>query len=620
MTVVTREDLERQQVRDRARCAAQPARRVGQPAGHARQPHRRAHPRRGEPPHPGGDRRRRGRTRPPTASSISPTLVPPTSSASRCCAGRRAASTAPAPSAASSASPPSRARSVGAQPQEPRLARSAPGDFDGAARRAATTRRGARSSSHWRNTDGFNISPAGSEDDGARISSFALPRRVALVEELQGRGHVREHNKLADRDGFGGACARWCTAFDDRLERRTIASCWVGSLQATLGHASTRQLDPQVPRQGATRPSRGSRRRFRCFENDQRSRQSSATNRHLPARQRRPSGPHTSHGLIERRAEQPFEQPTFGRTNARCEREQRSGRRDGAASTSRSLFLTAGVRHDDNDDRQDFTTWQLAASLTLPGSVLPPARQRRHGVKYPSFGDLFGIFLDFLPQSQSRRPRRSFGWDFGVETTLLGGRAVVDVTYFHADLTNEIDSASSSPLRQFACTPFNRPGREHAGAASRSPGAMLVTPALYAGRCLHLSRCARGRRTCEEVRRPRHAGRIDVELRLPARPRQCQPGRHLQRHDAGPCVSAVAPFDQAARTARRAIGSSTRPPPTSCSRAWSCSGAWRTCSTSTTRRCSATTRRRHRRLRRRQAHLRRPGGHRRQLGQVASSR
>ncbi len=43
--------------RDRARCAAQPSRRFRGPAGHAWEPHRGPHPRRGEPPHSGGDRR-----------------------------------------------------------------------------------------------------------------------------------------------------------------------------------------------------------------------------------------------------------------------------------------------------------------------------------------------------------------------------------------------------------------------------------------------------------------------------------------------------------------------------------------------------------------------------------
>ncbi len=103
-------------------------------------------------------------------------------------------------------------------------------------------------------------------------------------------------------------------------------------------------------------------------------------------------------------------------------------------------------------------------------------------------------------------PEESIGWDFGVETKLLGGRAVIDVTYFRADLTNEIALACPPPA--FICTPFNR-----SGVSTRSgveiAGRYAVTPEITLGGAFtYLD--AREDTGLEEVRRPRHSGRTDV--------------------------------------------------------------------------------------------------------------
>ena len=56
---------------------------------------------------------------------------------------------------------------------------------------------------HWRSTDGFNISPFGNEADGMVLRSFNLKAGVKLMEGLTLDLTLRHVDKKADRDGFG---------------------------------------------------------------------------------------------------------------------------------------------------------------------------------------------------------------------------------------------------------------------------------------------------------------------------------------------------------------------------------------------------------------------------------
>jgi vitamin B12 transporter len=76
------------------------------------------------------------------------------------------------------------------------------------------------------------------------------------------------------------------------------------------------------------------------------------------------------------------------------------------------------------------------------------------GVKYPSLSEQFGNFFGFTP-NPDLTPEEAFGWDAGVETAILPGRATVDVTYFDTELTNEIDFRLTP---DFLFQPFNREG------------------------------------------------------------------------------------------------------------------------------------------------------------------
>jgi vitamin B12 transporter len=207
-------------------------------------------------------------------------------------------------------------------------------------------------------------------------------------------------------------------------------------------------------------------------------------------------------GLIEQQ-EESFVQPVGG------DGIKRERGRTGLAGEIRgeyfnSLFLAATVRRDDNEGFADATTWRTSASLLVPNTAFRVHASYGTAVKYPSFSEQFGFFTGFLP-NPDLTPEHSRGWDAGIETTLLDGRAVLDVTYFDQNLRNEIDFRAV-PIFQFQ--PFNRDGtskRQGIEVAAR----YLMMPGLTLG-ASYTWLDATDDTGREEIRRPPHAGRIDV--------------------------------------------------------------------------------------------------------------
>ena len=100
-------------------------------------------------------------------------------------------------------------------------------------------------------------------------------------------------------------------------------------------------------------------------------------------------------------------------------------------------FLGTALRHDDNERFDDATTYRLTAARDLDGGTRFHASLGK-GVKNPSFTELFGFFPDTFAGNPQLRPETSRGWDIGVEQTLLDGRLTFDLTWFQADLDDEI--------------------------------------------------------------------------------------------------------------------------------------------------------------------------------------
>ncbi|RMH46598.1 MAG: TonB-dependent receptor [Alphaproteobacteria bacterium] len=170
------------------------------------------------------------------------------------------------------------------------------------------------------------------------------------------------------------------------------------------------------------------------------------------------------------------------------------------------LDLTAGLRHDFNDAFRDATTWSVAASWRLREGTRLHASIGT-GITNPTFIEQFGFFPGSFIGNPALAPERNFGWDVGVEQSFLGGRLVVDATYFNNRLTDEIvpgfDPVAGLPTSVNAAGTSPRQGVELSLTAIPWEGMTLSAAYTYT-----LSQDAAG---LAELRRPRHVASLAAD-------------------------------------------------------------------------------------------------------------
>ncbi|MDR0808963.1 MAG: TonB-dependent receptor, partial [Gemmobacter sp.] len=106
------------------------------------------------------------------------------------------------------------------------------------------------------------------------------------------------------------------------------------------------------------------------------------------------------------------------------------------------LDIQAGLRHDNNKVFEDFTSWNLGLSWRIPDTGLRLHGSAGTGLVNPSFFELFadddfGAWGKYLG-NPDLKPERNGGYDLGIETEILGGRGLVDVTYFNESIKDAI--------------------------------------------------------------------------------------------------------------------------------------------------------------------------------------
>lgn len=111
--------------------------------------------------------------------------------------------------------------------------------------------------------------------------------------------------------------------------------------------------------------------------------------------------------------------------------------------TEQGSAVSAAIRHDWNSDFKDATTWRLTGSQKFPTGT------RLHGsvgtgITDPTFFEQFGFFSNFVG-NPNLRPEQSLGWDAGVEQAFWDRRVVVDATWFHTKLEDEIVDVFGTP-------------------------------------------------------------------------------------------------------------------------------------------------------------------------------
>lgn len=185
------------------------------------------------------------------------------------------------------------------------------------------------------------------------------------------------------------------------------------------------------------------------------------------------------------------------------------------AFVGRDLSLSASARHDDNSDFDDVNTWRATASWALPGGGTRLHASFGTGQKAPTLYERFGYTPDTFVGNPDLEPETSKGWDAGVERRWLDGRVVADLTYFRADLDDEINGFYCAPPT-FACTAINeggeseRRGLETTLAAELTPTLALAVSYTYTDARQGDPQPDGTDPGVREVRRPLHAGSLNL--------------------------------------------------------------------------------------------------------------
>ncbi len=112
------------------------------------------------------------------------------------------------------------------------------------------------------------------------------------------------------------------------------------------------------------------------------------------------------------------------------------------------LFLTAGVRYDDNSAFGDKTTARAALSYLIKASDTRLKASWAEGFRAPSFNDLF--FPGFFPcppfGNRDLRPEQSESWDAGIEQHVWERRVRLGATFFRNDFKDLIQATLIDPV------------------------------------------------------------------------------------------------------------------------------------------------------------------------------
>lgn len=360
-----------------------------------------------------------------------------------------------------------------------------------------------------RRTNGFDISDVGTEDDGGEFRTLSFTGGVLVLPNLKIDAGLRSSRRDGDRDGTNDIRDGLFVSSEERS--RFASDLWLGRIEATLD-TFDRTWTHKVFLNGTETDNSDLDLGIYSPPSGIASRNISKASRYgylstyrlgadTPVR-------HTFTGLVEHLRES-FEQPLNAPGAVERDRDSIAGEIRGEYFDT--LTLTGNIRHDNNEGFEDATTWRVAGSLQL-GQPFRLHSSVGTGIKYPSFSEQFGTFYGFVA-NPNLTPERSLGWDVGLETTFFNGKGVINVTYFNANLEDEIDfnfvpPAAACGSTPFCFIPFNRTGESKRDGVEVSARLVIMEGVTVGAAYTYLN--ARESDGQEEVRRPPHSGRADL--------------------------------------------------------------------------------------------------------------
>ncbi len=164
-------------------------------------------------------------------------------------------------------------------------------------------------------------------------------------------------------------------------------------------------------------------------------------------------------------------------------------------------FVSAALRHDISQRFEDATTYRLTARHNFNYGISMHAAVGT-GITNPTMNELFGSSGGFVG-NPDLKPEESFEWEVGTSKTWKIIPVTFGLTYFNGVTTNEIRTVSS-PVSTAVNDPGDSPrqGGEVLLSYIPMPGLSITGTYTYT-----YARTSAGQ---EEIRRPPHAGALDV--------------------------------------------------------------------------------------------------------------
>ncbi len=347
-----------------------------------------------------------------------------------------------------------------------------------------------------RESDGFNIAAQGNEDDGYTRSSLNVRTGVTISDGLSADFSLRRSSTFTEFDTVDFFAPEGVDQVPVDSNNESERVVWLGGGKLTwemfgggLTHVAGGNFNTTVLQSADDfGQAKFDNARDRVFYQ--------ATTRFgAPDEGLR----HSLSGLVESETE------TFTPSGNFNDGDERRRERLAYAGEYRGEFLdrvfpTASIRREDNDTFVDFTSWKAGVSVDVREIGVRPHASVGTAVALPGMFEQFGSVLGAFVGNPNLVPEESFGWDAGVEFTLLAGKAVVDVTYFEADLENEIVGFGTSLLNLTGES--KRQGLEVAARSALFEGVTVGAAYTWLD--------ATDPTGLAETRRPEHSGRADV--------------------------------------------------------------------------------------------------------------
>ncbi len=355
-------------------------------------------------------------------------------------------------------------------------------------------------SASYRRTEGFNISDFGSEKDGDRNITLDGKANWDALDNLSfdmSMRYVKRKSDTDDQDFSGGETQGLVLDTKDSVNK---TNALYGSASATLSLFNDHFVQ-KLAGEVTDLEVRGRNSRGRNGNDDRRYHASYQGTLFFDT----PSvlnAKHSLTGAFEWERETYENKEPTNDTQVKQTRDMRGYVGEYRGEFFDSLFISGAVRFDKNDDFDDAFTYSTSAAYLMSSTGTRFHGSLGTGVTNPSFFEQFGFVPGRFTGNPDLDPEKNFSWDLGAEQKFWDDRVSVGVTYFQANLENEIISTG------FGTSVANENGvSKRRGLEVSADIEPIDTLTLSGAYTYLLSSDPSG---VEEVRRPKHSASLSI--------------------------------------------------------------------------------------------------------------